>query len=140
MCQSEVQNNPYSIYSFLLITGYLKVTKVYSQHDGNYMCDVAIPNKEITFVYSKEVLSRTGKTSAAISIQQAIFSNETQKLQKLLEEFMLSSISALDGSNESFYHGMMLGLRAVLSSRYRVKPHTNEFACFLKPPHRVVAL
>ncbi|MBQ9415259.1 MAG: AAA family ATPase [Clostridia bacterium] len=122
----EVQNNPYSIYSFLLIAGYLKVAKVYPQHDGNYMCDVAIPNKEIAFVYSKEVLNRTGKTSAAISIQQAIFSNDTQKLQKLLEEFMLSSISAFDGSNESFYHGMMLGLCAVLSSRYRIRSNAES--------------
>lgn len=54
----EVQSNPYSIYSFLFVAGYLKVAKVYPQHDGNYMCDIAIPNKEITFVYEKEVLSR----------------------------------------------------------------------------------
>ena len=49
----EVNDNPYLIYSFLLISGYLKVDKVYPQSDGNYMCDVAIPNKEIAFVYSK---------------------------------------------------------------------------------------
>ncbi len=122
----EVQNNPYSIYSFLLVAGYLKVAKVYPQHDGNYMCDVAIPNKEIAFVYGKEVLSKTGRTSTAISIQQAIFSNDAVKLQKLLEDFMLSSISAFDGSNESFYHGMMLGLCAVLSSRYRIRSNAES--------------
>lgn len=43
----EVQNNPYSIYSFLLVAGYLKVAAIYPQNDGNYMCDVAIPNKKI---------------------------------------------------------------------------------------------
>ena len=122
----EVQNNPYSIYSFLLIAGYLKVAKVYPQHDGNYMCDVAIPNKEISFVYSKEVLNRTGKTSAAISIQQALFSSDTMKLQKLLEEFLLNSVSVFDGTNESFYHGMMLGLCAVLSNRYRIKSNIES--------------
>ena len=122
----EVQNNPYSVYSFLLVAGYLKVAKVYPQHDGNYMCDIAIPNKEIAFVYGKEVLSKTGKTSVAISIQQALFSGEALKLQKLLEDFMLSSISAFDGSNESFYHGMMLGLCAVLSSRYRIRSNAES--------------
>lgn len=30
----EVQNNPYSIYSFLLVAGYLKVSAVYPQNDG----------------------------------------------------------------------------------------------------------
>ena len=34
----EVQNNPYSIYSFLLVAGYLKVANIYPQSDGNFMC------------------------------------------------------------------------------------------------------
>lgn len=122
----EVQNNPYSIYSFLLVAGYLKVAKVYPQHDGNYMCEVAVPNKEIAFVYSKEVLNKTGKTNAAISIRQALFSNNTEKLQELLEEFLLNSVSVFDGTSESFYHGMMLGLCAVLSNRYRIKSNIES--------------
>ena len=113
----EVQNNPYSIYSFLLVAGYLKVANIYPQSDGNFMCDVAIPNKEITFVYEKEVLNRTNQNSLAISISQAIFSKDTQKLQALLEDFMVKSISSIDGANEGFYHGMMLGLCAILGNR-----------------------
>ena len=46
----EVRKNPYSIYSFLLVA-------VYPQNDGNFMYDVAIPNKEIAFVYEKEVMN-----------------------------------------------------------------------------------
>lgn len=120
----EIQNNPYSIYSFLLIAGYLKVAAVYPQNDGNFMCDVAIPNREIAFVYEKEVLNRTNQNGAAISIQQAIFTGNAQQLQQLLERFMLQSISAMDGANEGFYHGMMLGLCAVLGNRFRI--HSNR--------------
>ena len=40
------------------------------------MCDVAIPNKEIAFVYEKEVLNRTNQNNISISISQAIFSGE----------------------------------------------------------------
>ena len=120
----EVQNNPYSIYSFLLVAGYLKVANIYPQSDGNFMCDVAIPNKEITFVYEKEVLNRTNQNSLAISISQAIFSKDTQKLQALLEDFMVKSISSIDGANEGFYHGMMLGLCAILGNRYKI--HSNR--------------
>ena len=116
----EVQNNPYSIYSFLLVAGYLKIANIYPQSDGNFMCDVAIPNKEITFVYEKEVLNRTNQNSLAISISQAIFSKDTQKLQALLEDFMVKSISSIDGANEGFYHGMMLGLCAILGNRYKI--------------------
>ena len=122
----EVQNNPYSIYSFLLVAGYLKVANIYPQSDGNFMCDVAIPNKEITFVYEKEVLNRTNQNSLAISIRQAIFSKDTQKLQALLEDFMVKSISSIDGANEGFYHGMMLGLCAILGNRYKIRSNRES--------------
>ena len=122
----EVQNNPYSIYSFLLVAGYLKVANIYPQSDGNFMCDVAIPNKEITFVYEKEVLNRTNQNSLAISISQAIFSKDTQKLKALLEDFMVKSISSIDGANEGFYHGMMLGLCAILGNRYKIRSNRES--------------
>lgn len=122
----EVQSNPNSIYSFLLVAGYLKVAEIYPQNDGNYMCDVAIPNKEILYAYEKEVLNRTNQNNVSISIHQAIFSKDTSKLQSLLENFMLKSISTMDGASEAFYHGMMLGLCAVLGSQFKVKSNRES--------------
>ena len=122
----EVQNTPYSIYSFLLVAGYLKAASIYPQYDGNFMCDVSIPNKEIAFVYEKEILNRTNQNNISISIQQAIFSKDASKLQSLLEDFMLKNISTIDGANESFYHGMMLGLCAILSNQYQIKSNRES--------------
>ena len=122
----EVLNNPYSIYSFLLVAGYLRVVSVYPQHDGNFMCDIGIPNKEIFYVYEKEVLNKTNQNSIAISVSQAIFTKDATKLQTILNKFMLESISSLDGANEGFYHGMMLGLCAVLSNRYQVRSNRES--------------
>lgn len=116
----EIQSNPYMIYSFLLITGYLRVSDRYLQEDGNYFCSIAIPNREIAYVYKKEVLDKTKQHSIAISIQQSILMGESQALQQHLEKFMLSTISSFDTANEAFYHGMMLGLCAVLSINYQV--------------------
>lgn len=39
---------------------------------------------------------------------------------------MLKSIASLDGANEGFYHGMMLGLCAVMSNRYQVKSNRES--------------
>ena len=122
----EVQSNPNSIYSFLLVAGYLKAAEIYPQNDGNYMCDVAIPNKEILYAYEKEVLNRTNQNNVSISIHQAIFSKDTSKLQSLLEDFMLKSISTMDGASEAFYHGMMLGLCAVLGSQFKVRSNRES--------------
>lgn len=39
---------------------------------------------------------------------------------------MLQSISSMDGANEAFYHGMMLGLCAVLGNRYQVRSNRES--------------
>ena len=122
----EVQKRPYSIYSFLLVAGYLKVSNIYPQHDGNFMCNVAIPNKEISFVYEKEILENTHNEGIAISIKQAIFSVDEIKLQALLEQLLLESASAFDVANESFYHGMMLGLCAVLNNHFQIRSNLES--------------
>ncbi len=67
----QIQNNPSSIYSFLLVTGYLKAVTKGQTFGGDYICEVALPNKEISYVYSKEILSQLEhmiSISAAISI------------------------------------------------------------------------
>lgn len=138
----EIQDNPYSVYSFLLVTGYLRVTKVYPQHDGNFLCDISIPNKEIAVVYEKEVLNKTKQTGIAASIQQAIFSEDSQRLQLLLNQFMLNSIASIDGANEGFYHGMMLGLCATLRNRYHIRSNRESglgrFDIMLVPKAKVL--
>ncbi len=122
----EIQKYPHTIYSFLLLTGYLKISERHLQYDGNYMCYVAIPNKEIALVYEREVVKRMENDGVTLGIQQAIFSNDARKLQELLEAYMLQSVSSFDGVNENFYHGMMLGLCAILSNRYYVRSNRES--------------
>ena len=54
----QIQKNPSSIYSFLLVAGYLKAVSKDQTFGGDYICEVALPNKEISYVYSKEILSQ----------------------------------------------------------------------------------
>ncbi len=91
--------------------------------DNDYPADK--PNLNLRG-YEKEVLNRTNQNNVSISISQAIFSGDTKKLEFLLEEFMIKSISSMDGVNEGFYHGMMLGLCAVLGNRYRVRSNRES--------------
>ena len=48
----QIQKNPSSIYSFLLVAGYLKAVESNVSTAGDFMCEVALPNKEIAFVYN----------------------------------------------------------------------------------------
>lgn len=119
----QIRNNPSSIYSFLLVAGYLKAVKADAEFGSDYMCEVAIPNKEISFVYSKEILSKLNNIipqSTAIAIQEAIYSCDSAGLQKQLRKLLMQSVSYNDTANEIFYHGLVLGLCAMFDNRYYV--------------------
>ena len=87
------------------------------------MCEVALPNQEISFVYSKEILAQMESVlprSSAIAVQEAIYLQDVPALQKRLEQFLMQTISFHDAANETFYHGLVLGLCAMLDNRYRI--------------------
>ena len=119
----QIQNDPSSVYSFLLVAGYLKAVSCEQPYGEDYMCEVALPNKEISFVYSKEILSQLENIiprSAAIAIQEAIYKADIESLQKALEKFLLQTISFHDAADETFYHGLILGMCAVMDNSYRI--------------------
>ncbi len=119
----QIQNDPSAIYSFLLVTGYLKATANDQTFGGDYICKVALPNKEISYVYSKEILSKFQKMipmSIALSIQEAVYTMNLTALQERLEKFLLQTVSFHDAANETFYHGLILGLCAMMENRYRI--------------------
>ena len=78
------------------------------------------------FISTMELRRLSSSTSTTPSIQQTIFSGNAQKLQALLEDFMLHSISSMDGANEGFYRGMMLGLCVVPGNRYQVRSNRES--------------
>ena len=117
----QILNDPSSVYSFLLVAGYLKAIKSDASFSSDYMCEVALPNKEIAFVYNKEILQKMEPIiprATAISIQEAIYSNNTIALRDLLRKLLLQSASCHDTVGENFYHGLLLGLCALLDNRY----------------------
>lgn len=119
----QIKNNPSSIYSFLLVTGYLKADYVDSSYGEDYMCRVSLPNKEISFVYSKEILARFAELipqSTSISIKQAIYENDVAEFQKQLGKLLERSVSYHATAKETFYHGLVLGLCATLDNRYKI--------------------
>lgn len=125
----EIKSNPTTIYSFLLAAGYLKTVKKDDIPDGSSICDIAIPNKEIFYVYEREILSALSDVisqSTAIAIQQAIVKQDIPSLQENLEKLLLTSISSFDYAHENFYHGLVIGLCAVMNNRYHVNSNNES--------------
>ncbi len=119
----EIKKNPSSIYSFLLVAGYLKLSELKLSISGDFIGNVSLPNKEIALVYKKEVLHQLQELpqSVVIAIQEAMTTGNADLLQSSLQRFLLESVSSFDLINENAYHMLFLGLCAMLSERYLLR-------------------
>lgn len=127
----SLAEDPANIYSLLLVAGYLKTPKKELQADGSYLCEVSIPNREIATVYKSEILSHFLQTGAitrttANKIAESLYANDYKKLQSTIGEYMDKSIGFFDGGAEGFYHGLMLGLIALMDNQYKIKSNRES--------------
>ena len=100
-------DNINNIYSFLLLTGYLKVIK----DRGENQYELIIPNKEVYEIYKQSFMSyfEDYTTSKKNELYQELVDGDAKKVNLLLNDILLRSISYFD-NQESFYHGFLVGL------------------------------
>ena len=83
----QIKKNPSSIYSFLLVAGYLKMVEADSPYGDDYMCRVKLPNREISVVYNREILQKLNDMipqSTAIAIQEALYESNAEALKEMM--------------------------------------------------------
>lgn len=100
-------DNINNIYSFLLLTGYLKVIK----DRGENQYELVIPNKEVYEIYKQSFMSyfEDYTTSRKGELYQEFVDGDAKKVNLLLNDILLRSISYFD-NQESFYHGFLVRL------------------------------
>ena len=127
----SLSEDPANIYSLLLVAGYLKVSKKELQGDGAYLCEVSIPNREIAAVYKSEVLSHLLQIGAitrttANKIAESLYANDLKKIQQAIAEYIDKTVSFYDAGSEGFYHGLVLGLVALMDNHYKIKSNRES--------------
>ncbi len=113
-----------TIFSFLLLAGYLTPSGRSEETEIGTFASLRLPNAEIRRIYNTEILSwiRAQQSGNIISeIEKAVYLSDAKRLQEALRKYMITSISYYDGAAEGFYHGMVLGLVASLSSKYYIR-------------------
>ena len=118
-----------TVFSFLLLAGYLTPASDPEETEIGTFASLRIPNMEIRRVYNTEILAfMKAKTAGSVitEIERAIYLGDGKRLAKSLGNYMTSCISYFDGSAEGFYHGMMVGLVASLSSRYYIRSNRES--------------
>ena len=132
-----------TIFSFLLLAGYLTPAGRPEETEIGTFASLRLPNAEIRRIYNTEILSwiRTKQSGSIISeVEKAVYLSDEKRLQEALRKYMITSISFYDGAAEGFYHGMVLGLVASLSSKYYIRSNREagegRFDLQLEPKDR----
>ena len=127
----SLTEDPGNIYSLLLVAGYLKTLSKELQGDGTWLCEVSIPNREIAAVYKSEILSHLIQIGVvtrgtANKIAESLYTLDITKLQEGIDEYMQKTISFYDAGAEGFYHGLTLGLVALMDNQYKIRSNRES--------------
>ena len=124
-----VYDNPDNIFSFLVMTGYLKVNALEELEYGeDYV--LCIPNEEIACVYKEEILSvfdvqNEGIIRYSAQLRRALFTGDLGQLDELLHKIIKCSVIFYD-IHESFYHGWMLALTSMFYDTHYVRSNRES--------------
>ena len=112
---SEIEKNDKNIYSLLFFSGYLKCVNK-ELIDKTYHCDLAIPNKEVHYIFRNIIsswLNESFRDDRLRVLLNALVSGEIKLFEKLFSEFVLETLSFYDvnqKNEEAVYHAFLLGI------------------------------
>ena len=113
----------------MLTTGYLTAESI-SWGPAGQECNLTIPNEEVRGIYSREVLRKISggeSTSVLTRLMRNLLSGNADRFQEDLQNILLQMTSVYDTANkESFYHGFLLGMTALLVPQYEVQSNRES--------------
>lgn len=123
-------DDPSALYSYMLATGFFKATKADLQFDGDYMCHLTIPNREISFMFGKKILVQFEPIipkSTAMSVRESIYRADVEALRRHIYNLIVQTIGFNSpDSDRIFYHGLVLGMCSMLGNRYHVITSSDQ--------------
>ena len=135
------EDDPSALYSYMIANGYFKAVKAEIQFDGDYMCEITIPNREISFMFGKKILVQFEPIipkATAMSVREAIYRADAEALRRHIYNLIVQTIEFNSpDSDRIFYHGLVLGLCSMLGNRYHVitsgDSETGNFSIEMMP-------
>lgn len=100
-------DNQDNVYSFLLLTGYLKIKEEVSYN----AYELVIPNREVYEIYNQSFMEyfRDYVKVRKSDFMKALLEERVNDAPKILSDILFKRISYYD-NNESFYHGLLIGM------------------------------
>ncbi len=128
---AEVEDSNENIWSFLLMSGYLKAVKT-ENIEGILNCELKIPNKEVLIFYRNliEKWFKEALTNQKYELMlNTLITGNIKIFAGLFKEFVINNLSYFDISGkepERVYHAFVLGMLVSLSNEYQVKSNKES--------------
>lgn len=120
----DLNGSSSSLVSYLLASGYFSIDKDYG--DGFY--SLKLPNKEIKYAFQKEIRSRyidKNQLPVVFQMRQAFEKGDTNKIENLLQEYLLSTLSYFEMNKEKNYQILISTMLSVIFDTGVVKNEVN---------------
>ena len=113
------------LWELMLFSGYLTVEEKIDHK--NYV--LRLPNKEIKELFRDTFLEKYfGRGSKLLYLMEALTENRIDEYEERLQEILLTSVSYNDTKkgNETFYHGLIIGMGLYLEGEYITKSNIES--------------
>ena len=122
---ADIEANENNVWSFLLLSGYLKVVDKIRKEDEIYY-KVAIPNVEVKHMYNKIIkdwASESYVSSEYNEMLKALINFDYEVFEEIFIDYVEKSLSYFDVSGEEperVYHSFVLGMLVALNNTHYV--------------------
>jgi len=107
----EIYDSMDNLYNFMFFTGYFKKISERIEDDKKYL-ELAIPNKEIKYIFREKVLKWFDakiKAEDLSKVYTSVLKGDVETFQKEINRLLRKTISFND-AYENFYHGFVVGV------------------------------
>ncbi len=128
---SQITISENSIWSFMLMSGYLTPVKVEIREDGVY-CILKAPNKEVYYFFRNMLeswLNETVKGGSTAEMLKALLSGDIDTFNEIFSRTAINVLSYHDVGEdkaESFYHAFVLGMLVHLDREYEIRSNRES--------------
>ncbi|KMV76054.1 hypothetical protein PSAG_04576 [Fusobacterium animalis D11] len=108
-----------------MFSGYLTIEEKIDQK--NYI--LRLPNKEVKELFKDSFLEKYfGRGNKLSDLMEALIENRIDEYEEKLQEILLTSVSYNDTKkgNETFYHGLIMGMGLYLEGEYITKSNIES--------------
>lgn len=126
----EITSREDLLWSFLLMTGYLKFTSKRRSGD-QLVCNLAVPNTEVRIAYKNIIIkyfSNKIKNKELESMLSALIAGDITRFEKMLQKIVTSifSFHGFSGEPEKVYHALVTGLLVWLWETHEIKSNRES--------------